>query len=129
MHRVNKLKKLRRRQSIFLNEIEISSTRSWEIASLDTCIAEQPTLRSLLMSLKTKDGISNLFLSVDTAFKKNDLVIFTFLPRYEDEARSFVSTLVPHMLNLHSTLFMSEYFTQEACDRAQESEWDSISDK
>jgi hypothetical protein len=127
--RINKLKKLRRRQEIFLHEIENSSARTWEIVSLDTNIAEQPTLRTLLMKLKTKDGQFNLFLSVDTAYKKSDLVIFTFLPRHEDEARTFITTLVPYMINKFKNFFMTEYFTQEACERANESEWDPIQEQ
>jgi hypothetical protein len=127
--RINKLKKLRRRQELFLHEIVISSARTWEIASLDTSIGEQPTLRQLLMDVKTKDDQFKMFLSVDTAYKKTDLVIFTFLPRHEDEARNFITTLVPYMINKFKHLFMAEYFTQEACERANESEWDSLLEK
>jgi hypothetical protein len=68
--RINKLTKLRRRQEIFLSEIEMSSARTWEIASLDSTIADQPSLRHLLMDIKTKDKNSKLFLSVDTAYIK-----------------------------------------------------------
>jgi hypothetical protein len=124
MDRINKLKKLRRRQEIFLHEIEVSSARTWEISSLDTNITEQPTLRNLLMGIKTKDKQFNMFLSVDTAYKKSDLVIFPFLPRHKDEARTIITTLVPYMINKFRNRFMKEYFTQEACDRANESEWD-----
>jgi hypothetical protein len=124
LERIEKLKKLRRRQSVFLKAIESSNARSWEISLLDTKLDDIPPLRSLLMDVKTNEGTSRLFLSVDNLYKRNDIVVFSYLPRHEEEARSFISTLVPYMINKYSNTRISEFFTVEACERAQECEWD-----
>jgi hypothetical protein len=122
--RLNKIKKLQQRQAAFIATIEISSSRSWEIANLDSEIGTLPTLRAMLMEQRTKDTMSSLFLSVDNAYKRNDLVIFTYLPRYEQEARNFIMAMVPYMIYRFGNTRISEYFTNEACERAKEVEWD-----
>jgi hypothetical protein len=79
------------------------------------------------MQETARDTDTPLFMSVDYAYKRSDLVIFSFLPCFEQEARSFVSNLAAHMIHKYKeNSAIYEYFTPEACERANEVEWDEI---
>jgi hypothetical protein len=81
------------------------------------------------METKTKDNKTTLFLSVDNAYKRNDLVNFTYLPCFEDQARSFLASMVPYMLHTYQDTRISEYFTTESCERAKDTEWDDANNE
>jgi hypothetical protein len=60
---------------------------------------------------------------VDYAYKRTDLVNFSFLPIYAAEA--FASKVAAHIiLKNQSNQAVYEYFTPDACMSAEEVEWD-----
>jgi hypothetical protein len=118
-------------QRIFLNGIETNrflTATSWEIASLDRGIDSLDSLRKLIMGVESKKRINeHLFLSVDYSYFRTTEVIFSFLPRHEQEAREFVANLVPYILNTHPADGVKSYFHADAVDRALNSYWDDNS--
>jgi hypothetical protein len=67
----------------------------------------------------------HLFLSVDCSFFRGNEVIFSFLPRHEQEARAFVANIVPYILNTHPGDAAKSFFHPEAVERALNSFWDN----
>lgn len=124
--RIMKIKKLKSQQGSFLKAILMSSCRSGDIINLDASTGGLPTLRSLIMSERIKDGSCSIFLSVDYAYKRDDLVVFSFLPLNEREAREFVTNIAAHMiLKYKSNPAIYEYFTPDAYDMIDDEEWDA----
>jgi hypothetical protein len=127
LDRLEKIRKLRSIQGTFLQMVEANNLRSWDIMTLETPSGELPSLRQLIMSERSKDDVSQLFLSVDYAYKRSDLVIFTFLPRNEKEAKTFVNNLAAYMIfKYQSNPEITSYFTPEACNKTKNVEWDPI---
>jgi hypothetical protein len=125
-----KIIKLRNRQKSFLQAIENStkqmSATSWEILQLDTNIKEFGTLRKNLMSIMSKQKPTEpLFLSVDTSFFRSNEVLFTFLPRHENEARMFVANIVPFFLHNYNLDILKDIFQREALIRASQTTWNA----
>jgi hypothetical protein len=116
------------KQQILLNGIENNrnlSATSWEIISLDTKKGPYESLRKIIMGIESKRTPGeHLFQSVDCSYYRGNEVLFSFLPRHENEAREFVANLVPYMLNTHPDAGVKSFFHPEAVDRAMESEWD-----
>lgn len=114
------VKRLRRKQQSFLDLIEGRQAKSWEINCLDTSINDKPPLRELLMSVTSPSQPHHaLFISVDTAYNKQDLVLFTYLPRFEDEVRGFLGIMVPYMIKKNGPE-VEEYFSADSVKRAAE---------
>lgn len=123
--RIMKIKKLRSRQGSFLKAIATTNCRSGDIMNLEAPTGGLPALRSLIMSERTKDDSGPIFLSVDYAYKRDDLVVFSFLPRNEREARELVTNLAAYMiLKYKSNPAIYEYFTPDAYDMIEDAEWD-----
>ncbi len=116
-------------QQTFLNGIENSrflTATSWEIAALDQKTDSSESLRKLVMGVESKRRLGeHLFLSVDYSFFRQNEVLFSFLPRHEQEAREFVTNLVPYILNTHPEEAVKSYFHADAVDRALNSFWDN----
>ena len=56
-----------------------SFAMNFEIAKLDTKVNDLPTLRSILMTMKSKEDVNQqLFVSVDTDFKNENQVNFLY---------------------------------------------------
>jgi hypothetical protein len=94
------LSKWRDNQRLFLESIQDPSrpmmTRTWEIQDLSEEFTFQPSIKKLLMNVKSIEFPTEyLFLSVDTSFFRRKEVNFTFLPRHENEARGFVTNIIP----------------------------------
>jgi hypothetical protein len=117
------VKRLRRKQQSFLDLIEGRQAKSWEINCLDISINQQPPLRELLMSVTSPSQTQHkLFISVDTAYNKQDLVLFTYLPRFEDEVRGFLGIMVPYLIKKNGPE-IEEYFSADSVARAAEMEF------
>jgi hypothetical protein len=125
-----KIVKWRARQNIFLKGIE-STTKpmtatSWEIMLLDTIRPNFGTLRKQLMAMKSKINQEEyLFLSVDVSFFRANEVLFSFLPRHEQEARNFVANIVPYFLHKFGIDTIKDVFYHEALVRAEQSVWNA----
>lgn len=78
--RLEKNRKLRSIQGTFLQMVQVNILRSWDIMTLETPSGELPSLRQLIMSERSKDDVSQLFFSVDYAYKRSDLVILHSSP-------------------------------------------------
>jgi hypothetical protein len=125
-----KIIKCRARQNAFLKTIEdpnkTMTATSWEIMLLDTSIKDFGTLRKNLMSIKTKSNKNEyLFLSVDVSFFRSNEVLFSFLPRHEQEARSFVANIVPYYRDKYHINQIKDIFYQEALELADQSVWNA----
>ena len=124
------LAKWRTNQKLFLESIQDPSrpmmTRTWEIHDLDSQKDNQPSLRQLLMEVKSNDNEAEyLFLGVDISFFRKKEVLFTFLPRHENEARSFVTNIIPYIRHKYPTFDINTKFLQEAIDRNKDSIWNA----
>lgn len=119
----DQLLKVRKRQMLYTRTIIHSA--SWEIAALDTRAGELPTLRSIIMGMKSKtdDPGTPLFLSVDRGWNNDAVHVFCFLPRVNTEARSTIATLLPLLKILHGDPVQA-YFTVQAAERSQKCVWD-----
>jgi hypothetical protein len=96
-HAITKLDRLRQRQKGFLNTVERSET-NWDILHLDWRLRDEtPTLREMIMSLKSNTHDTKLFLSVDLDQQKSGFV-FLYLPEVREEARSMIRTLYTYLL-------------------------------
>jgi hypothetical protein len=125
-----KIIKLRNRQKSFLQAIENStkqmSATSWEILQLDTNIKDFGTLRKNLMSITSKQKPSkHLFRSVYTSFFRSNEVLFTFLPRHENEARMFVANIVPYFMHNHNLDTLKDIFQREALIQESQTTWNA----
>ena len=96
-HAITKLDRLRQRQKGFLNTVERSET-NWDIIHLDWRLRDEtPTLREMIMNLKSSTHDTKLFLSVDLDQQKSGF-IFQYLPEVKEEARSMTRTLYTFLL-------------------------------
>jgi hypothetical protein len=125
LHHIDQIKKLKGRQGTFTKKVEASNCISWDITNLDCPTGGLPSLRSLIMDAKPSSGKGSLFLSVDYAYKRNDLVIFSFLPVYALEARAFANRVAAYIiLKYQANEAVQEYFTPDACSMVEDVEWD-----
>ena len=119
--------KWRRQQMLFLQSLQSPQgqmmARNWEIDQLDLQ-NDTSNLRTILMNTKsTRVDNEFLFISVDVSFFRKQEVLFSFLPRHEQEARTFVTNLVPFIKYKHPTVPIQKIFLQEAIDRNHSSVW------
>ena len=76
--------KQKTKQSIFTDMMAKSFAMNFEILNLDSSIYNLPSLQSLLMSIKSKEcSEQTLFASVDTYFKNENQVLFSFIPKVQ----------------------------------------------
>ena len=127
--RMEKYMDARSKQQTLLNSIESNRplvATSWEILTLDQAKGPYSSLRKILMGIESKrlKG-EHLFLSVDVSYFRRNEVLFSFLPRHENEARDFVAQLVPYILNTHAADEAKSFFYPDAVERALVCEWDS----
>jgi hypothetical protein len=133
--KTDKLEKIinwKNRQQTFLkaigNPANPMSATSWEITALEAKFPGFGSLRQNLMDISSKfKNEYALFLSVDTSFFRKNEVVFTFLPRHETEARTFVANLVPFFLHKYPGEIVCQLFHQDALNRAGQSIWNSDS--
>ena len=98
---------------------------NFETLKLDLAAKNLPSLRSLLMNLKSNECIvQNLFVSVDTDFKNTNQVNFSFIPSLQHEARHFISNMVPIFLNTYAGQNIASYFQEDAVLRGTSCVWD-----
>jgi hypothetical protein len=62
---------------------------------------------------------------VDISFFQKKEVLFTFLPRHENEARSFVINNIPYIRHKYPTFESNKIFLQEAIERNKDSIWNA----
>jgi hypothetical protein len=128
--KTEKIIKWRARQHTYLKAIENQSrpmtATSWEIMLLDTNIKDFGTLRKQVMEIRSKSNqAEHLFLSVDVSFFRSNEVIFSFLPRHEHDARSFVANIVPYFRHKYPIEQIKDVFYHEAIARAEQSVWNA----
>ena len=120
------LVKQKNKQGIFTDMMAKSFAMNFEILQLDTTTGNLPSLRTILMSIPSKECVNqSLFVSVDSDFKNPNQVNFSFIPAVQHEARQFISNMVPMLLNTYSEQNIAIYFQAEAVLRGQNCAWDS----
>jgi hypothetical protein len=124
------LSKLRTKQRLFTESIQDPSrpmmTRTWEIQNLDAVLQDITSLKKILMDVKSIDNDNEyLFLSIDISFFRKQETIFTFLPTHENEARSFVTNIIPFIRHKYPSANIEKVFLQEAIDRNKDSIWNA----
>jgi hypothetical protein len=125
-----KIIKWRNKQKCFLEGIESAdrpmTATSWEILHLNISVKKFGTLRKNIMEISCKKKQEeSLFLSVDTSFFRSNEVIFSFIPRNEAEARSFVSNIVTYYIQKYNEEQLRNIFQPEAIQRARQTIWDA----
>ena len=126
----NTLSKLRTKQRLFTESIQDPSrpmmTRTWEIQSLDAELQDHTSLKKTLMEVKSIENDKEyLFLSIDISFFRKQETIFTFLPIHENEARSFVTNIIPFIRHKFPSANIEKVFLQEAIERNKDSIWNA----
>ena len=97
LHSITKLDRLRIRQKGFLSAV-IKSDQNWDILHLDYRLRDNtPTLREMIMGIRSTTHDTNLYLSVDLDWQKSGFV-FQYLPEVKEEASSMAHTLYPYLL-------------------------------
>ena len=114
----SKINLLRNRQAEFLNGIVSRST--WDVVQLDYHKDNEPTLRQMIMSIKTKDNNKiPLFHCVDLDWKRDGFT-FQYAPDLQDEAECVIFTLLPHLKFLFPHVSSLEsHFTESCIDRCE----------
>lgn len=88
-----KINALRNRQSEFLNMIQTRS--SLDIVQIDHAAEDEPTLRQMIMNIKSKDNNKiPLFHSVDLDWRQEGYT-FQYAPNLKEEAECTIFTLLP----------------------------------
>jgi hypothetical protein len=101
-------------------------TRTWEILNLEGTIYPQTSLKKILMEVKSNENDNEyLFLSIDVSFFRKQEVIFSFLPSRENEARSFVTNIIPYIRHKYPNDDIQQIFLKEAIDRNKDSIWNA----
>jgi hypothetical protein len=116
-----KIERLRSRQKSFLENI--LTTVTCDIIQLDySPDRSQPTLRQMIMDLKTEDEIP-LFHCVDLDWRREGY-IFQFAPAVKVEAECTVNTLLPLLKHHYPDSDLDKYFSHEAIDRCEGYKYD-----
>jgi hypothetical protein len=115
------LKKCRLQQRGWLNSIEHTTYDGIEL--LDTSSQKMPTLRNMIMKLKSKSDGNPLFISVNTQWNNNEKTIFTFRRKLANEARPRIPTLLTYLIHTTKYKNCNVYFTQSAQNEAQQNVW------
>jgi hypothetical protein len=111
-----KIERLQSRQKSFLDNI--LTTVTWDIIQLDySPDRSQPTLRQMIMDLKTDNDIP-LFHCVDLDWR-GEGYIFQFAPAVKVEAECTVNTLLPLLKHHYPNADLAKYFSHEAIDRCE----------
>ena len=119
-----KLEVLIARQKAFLTTI--SQSANWDILTLDYSADEgvEPTLRQMIMSLKTKEDESiPLFHNVDLDWQGRGY-IFEFSPKLKREAECTIHTLLPTLKYLFPNVDVEDNFTPECSERCDNMVYD-----
>jgi hypothetical protein len=120
-----KIERLRQRQKIFLNNITSSTTL--DIVQLDYARDdESPTLRQMIMSLKTRDTGVPLFHCVDLDWR-GDGYIFQYSPQVKEEAECAIHTLYPLTQHYFPEAELEDSFTSETAERCVGYKYDPVS--
>jgi hypothetical protein len=124
------LTKWRNKQKLFLESIQDPRrpmmTRTWEINDLNSKQIDEYSLKKVLMEVKSNENQNEyLFLSIDISFFRKQEVLFTFLPRHENEARGFVTNIIPYIRHRFPNHNISNMFVQEAIERNKDSIWNA----
>ena len=78
------------------------------------------------MDIKSIDNDTDyLFLSIDVSYFRKQEVLFTFLQRNENEARTFITNLIPFIRHKFPDIDMENTFLPEAIERHRDSIWNA----
>lgn len=114
---------LRCKQAWFTTSI--SHAQSWDILELDRKVGNnKSTLRSLLMSITTRDKTRPLFLGINKEYC-GDGHFFTFPMAHETEARNMISQFGSYWAHKHGNEIL-KYLTPEAASRDKLALWDPV---
>ena len=119
----SKLDKLRDRQKKFLASICSSSCN--EIVHLDYSInaGEIPTLRQMIMNLRSINTQEPLFHCVDLDWRSEGFT-FQFSPALKEEAETTINTLLPLLTKSFPDADVDSNFDENAIFRCQHMVWD-----
>jgi hypothetical protein len=119
-----KIEKLRARQKAFL--ATIVSKETWDMIQIDYASApNQPTLRQMIMELKSADVDIPLFHCVDLDWSGNGY-IFQFSPSVKVEAECTINTLLPLLKHKYPEAEVEKHFSQETIERSEGYKFDPI---
>ena len=114
-HSITKLDRLRQRQKGFLSAA-LRSEQNWDILHLDYRIRDNtPTLREMIMDIRSNTHDTNLYLSVDLDWQKSGFV-FQYLPEVKEEAESMTHTLYPYLLWQQNQRRAEDYDSEDEGD-------------
>jgi hypothetical protein len=100
------------------------STATWDIIQLDYSPApEEPTLRQMIMLMKTKESNIPLFHCVDLDWRGEGYT-FQYAPGVRVEAECTINTLLPILRYKYPDINVECYFSHEAIDRCEGYKYD-----
>lgn len=105
----------------------MASGTTWEMATnlmLDTKDpSTNKSFRQIMMAIKPVDMPDvSLFHTIDKQWRSDNVVTFTFRPKHESEARSFIAGLIPFLRDEGHSYFL-KMFSPEAQQRHLSSRW------
>lgn len=113
----SKIERLRARQKVFLSTIVTIST--WDVIQLDySSDPNTPTLRQMIMELKTEKDDIPLFHCVDLDWRGEGYT-FQFAPGVKVEAECTINSLLPILNYKYPNKDLEKYFSHEAVDRCE----------
>jgi hypothetical protein len=120
--KINEIKECRHDQRVWLKNIQHYTYNG--ILNLDKSSAQMPTLRELIMRLKSNVDNERLFFGVNQQWNNPEKYIFTFHKLYSYEAIAKIPTLITLLPNTTSYKLCYKYFTTEAIEEAKDNIWD-----
>jgi hypothetical protein len=96
-----------------------------DITMLDTSLHQCPSLRELLMKLKSKKDNRKLFMGINKQWNSMDRYIFTFRKEVKEEAINRINTLYLYLKSTTGYPYLHKYFSDSAIETSQEQVWDS----
>jgi hypothetical protein len=121
---LERVKKCRLDQQGWLKCIQTSYTST--ITILDTSYNQTPTLRELIMKLKSKKDNRKLFIGVNKQWNRNDTYCFTYRKEVKEEANAIINTLYLYLKSTTGYKYCDKYFTSEAMEASEDQIWDPI---
>ena len=118
-----KMEKLKQRQKEFLDTVTSHPTHDIIQIDYSPKAGIEPTLRQMIMGVKSKASGYPLFHCIDMDWKREGFV-FQFSSTLAEEAETAIITLLPLLEHLHPGIDVKSYFTSHSAKRCAAMEWD-----
>jgi hypothetical protein len=120
--KINEIKECRHDQKVWLQNIQHYTYDG--ILNLDKPTAQMPTLREMIMRLRSTMDTARLYFGINQQWNNPEKYIFTFHKLYSYEAVAKIPTLITLLSNTTPYNLCYKYFTADAIEEAKDNIWD-----